>query len=99
MKGKKLLFLLTLACVVKVHAQPVQLVEITNTIRQKHLSVKMYDAEIRSLDEAAKGARSWEAPQINTGFWMTPYNPNSWKRNTNGTPGMGQYMIGVQQMF
>lgn len=99
MRKENLLILLTLVGVVKLHAQTMQLDEITNTIQQQHPSVKMYDAEIRSLDEAAKGARSWEAPEINTGFWMTPYNPNLWKKNTDGTPGMGQYMIGVQQML
>ena len=99
MKRKNLLILFAIVSAVKLHAQTMQLDEITNTIQQQHPSVKMYDAEIRSLDEAAKGARSWEAPELSTGFWMTPYNPNFWKKNTDGTPGMGQYMIGVQQMF
>jgi outer membrane protein TolC len=99
MKRQNLLILFTIASVVKLHAQTIQLDEITNTIQQQHPSVKMYDAEIRSLDEAAKGARSWEAPEINTGFWMTPYNPGLWKKNTDGTTGMGQYMIGMRQML
>lgn len=99
MKRKNLLILFAIVSAVKLHAQTMQLDQIANTIQQQHPSVKMYDAEIRSLDEAAKGARSWEAPEINTGFWMTPYNPNLWKKNTDGTPGMGQYMIGVQQML
>jgi outer membrane protein TolC len=99
MKRKNLLILFAIVSVVKLHAQTMQLDEITNTIQQQHPSVKMYDAEIRSLDEAAKGARSWDAPELSTGFWMTPYNPNFWKKNTDGTPGMGQYMIGVQQML
>ena len=30
---------------------------------------------------------------------MTPYNPNLWKRQSNGSSGMGQYMISVEQMF
>ena len=59
----------------------------------------MYDADIRASDEAAKGARSWEAPELGTGLWMTPYNPSLWKRNADGTPGMGQYMISAQQMI
>ena len=62
-------------------------------------ALKGYDAEIRSLDEAAKGARSWDAPLLSTGLWMTPYDPNLWKKQDNGTTGMGQYMISVQQMF
>jgi outer membrane protein TolC len=30
---------------------------------------------------------------------MTPYNPSLWKRNADGTSGMGQYMISAQQMI
>ena len=62
-------------------------------------SLKSYDAQVRSLDEAAKGARSWDAPQLGTGLWMAPYNPNLWKRQDHGTTGMGQYMVSAQQMF
>ncbi|HEX9513072.1 MAG TPA: TolC family protein [Puia sp.] len=73
--------------------------DILSTIAANHPSVKMYDADIRSSDEAAKGARSWEAPELGTGFWMTPYNPSLWKRNADGSSGMGQYMISAQQMI
>src|SRR6266404_1129322 len=62
-------------------------------------ALKSFDAQIRSLDEAAKGARNWEPPELGTGFWMTPYNPNLWKRQSNGNTGTGQYMISAQQMF
>jgi hypothetical protein len=37
-----------------------------------------------------KGARSWMAPQVSTGLFMTLYNIN---------PDMGSYMIGVTQMI
>ena len=99
MKRKTLLILFAIAGAIKLQAQTMQLDAIINTIQQHHPSVKMYDAEIRSLDEASKGARSWEAPALSTGFWMTPYNPKLWKKNADGTPGMGQYMIGVEQML
>src|SRR5882762_2598563 len=62
-------------------------------------SLRSSDAQIRSLDEAAKGARNWEAPQISTGLWMTPYNPNLWKRQADGASGIGQYMISAEQML
>ena len=61
--------------------------------------LKNFDAQIRSFDEAAKGARNWEPPELATGLWMTPYNPNLWKKQGNGNTGMGQYMISAQQMF
>jgi outer membrane protein TolC len=72
---------------------------IFSAIQSNHPDQKSFDAQIRSLDEAAKGARNWEAPELGTGLWMTPYNPNLWKKQSNGSSGMGQYMISAQQMF
>lgn len=72
---------------------------IFSSIADNNPQLKMYDAQIRSQDAAAAGARNWEAPQLSTGFWMTPYNPELWKRQSNGSSGMGQYMVSVEQMF
>jgi outer membrane protein TolC len=72
---------------------------IYSSIAYNNPQLKMYDAQIQSQDAAAAGARNWEAPQLSTGFWMTPYDPNLWKRQSNGNTGMGQYMISVEQMF
>jgi outer membrane protein TolC len=58
----------------------------------------MYNQEIRSMDEAAKGAKSWMPPEFSTGLWMVPYNPSYWKKSDMGN-GMGQYMLGGQQMI
>lgn len=81
------------------HAQPVSLDSILNVIKSSHPAMKMYDADIRSMDEASKGARSWMPPELGTGFWMTPYDASLWKRPEQGGTGMGQYMISAQQMF
>jgi outer membrane protein TolC len=75
------------------------LTEIFDRISANSPDLKSFDAEIKSLDEAAKGARNWEPPELGTGLWMTPYNPNLWKKQSNGSTGMGQYMISAQQMF
>ena len=80
-------------------AQTLKLDAIIDSIKVLHPVVKMYNNEIRSMDEAAKGARSWMPPEFSTGFWMVPYNPNLWKKNDMGATGMGQYMIGGQQMI
>lgn len=80
-------------------AQTVSLDSIINTIQKNNPSLKMYDADIRSSDEAAKGARNWDAPTVGTGLWMTPYNPKYWKKGDNGAFGMGQYQISAEQMF
>jgi outer membrane protein TolC len=84
----------------KVMAQDkVTLEVIFQQIQKDNPGLKMYDAEIRSQDEAAKGVRNWEPPEIGGGLWMTPYNPALWKKDADGTPGMGQFMISAQQMF
>ncbi len=72
---------------------------IFSLIAANNPSLKTYDAQIRSLDAAAKGARNWDAPQLSTGLWMTPYDPNLWKKQGDGSSGMGQYMVSAQQMF
>ena len=88
--------------VFQVEARPqatMKLEDVLSAIGAGHPSVKMYDADIRSSDEAAKGARSWMPPELGTGLWMTPYNPSLWKRGADGSSGMGQYMISAQQMI
>ena len=37
--------------------------------------------------------------KFSTGLWMVPYNTKLWKKGDMGATGMGQYMIGGQQMF
>jgi outer membrane protein TolC len=82
------------------HAQTaLTLDSIFSNIAFNNPQLKMYDAQIRSQDAVAAGARNWEAPQLSTGFWMTPYDPNLWKRQSSGASGMGQYMVSVEQMF
>lgn len=97
---KKIIIVFTLVfSLFSATAQTVSLDSIINEIQRTNPSLKMYDAEIRSADEAAKGARNWEAPTIGTGFWMTPYNPKYWKKGDNGAFGMGQYQVSAEQMF
>jgi outer membrane protein TolC len=73
--------------------------QILDSIERNNPVGQMYNAEIRSMDEAAKGARSWMPPEMGTGFFMTPYNPQKWKNMSEMDPGMGSVMISVQQMF
>ena len=98
--GVRLLVILTFIFFsTELTAQQLKLNAIIDSISKSHPVVKMYNNEIRSMDEAAKGAKSWMPPEFATGLWMTPYNPTMWKKGEQGEPGMGQYMIGGQQMF
>ena len=89
---------------VKTSSQTLELKDVVDSIRQSYPSLKVYDAKINSLDAAAKGARTWDAPQVSTGFWMTPYNTGLWSGskasgNMPAQNGMGSYMISAEQMF
>lgn len=79
-------------------AQVIPLRGVMDSIAARHPLVRMYDNEIRSMDEAAKGARSWMPPTVGAGFFMTPYNARLWKRDGE-MPGMGSFMVSVEQMF
>lgn len=94
-----LFFGLTVLSVLPAYAQKTtDISSILDSIQLSNPSLKMYDAEVRSLDEAAKGARSWMAPELSSGFFMVPYAPRYWK-SMNGQPGMGQYTIAAQQII
>jgi len=79
-------------------AQTLSLDAVLTQIKTNNPQLKMYDADIKSMDAAAIGAKSWMPPQVNTGFFMTPYNFKMWK-SEGDFPGMGSYMIGVTQMI
>jgi len=99
LKNKLLPALFALTVSLSSKAQTLKLDAVIDSITISHPVVKMYNNEIRSMDEAAKGAKSWMPPEVSTGLWMVPYNPGLWKQDDMGGTGMGQYMIGGQQMF
>lgn len=72
--------------------------EILDSIAANNPVVKMYDAEVRSMDAAAKGARSWMPPTVGAGLLMTPYNPQRWSRKGDML-GMGSFAVSVEQMI
>jgi len=99
LKNKKTLLLFAIiVSYTSGYAQNLSLNQILDSIKNSHPIVKMYENEIRSMDEAAKGARSWMPPQIGVGQFMTPYNTKLWQREGDA-PGMGNVMISGEQMF
>ncbi|MFV5699787.1 TolC family protein [Flavobacterium sp. ZT3R17] len=79
-------------------AQTLSLDTVLTTIKTNNPQLKIYDADIQSMDAAAKGAKSWMPPQVNSGFFMTPYNTKLWKAGDNNL-GMGFYTLGITQMI
>ena len=99
LKNKMTTVLFALMVAFSGKAQTLKLDAIIDSITISHPVVKMYANEIRSMDEASKGARSWMPPEFSSGFWMVPYNTRLWKKDDMGGTGMGQYMIGGKQML
>lgn len=96
---KKITVLIICMCTVSyASAQVLPLQAIIDSIKRWHPVVKMYDYEIQSMDAAAKGARSWMAPQVGFGQFMTPYDVSRWQKRGDMT-GMGSVMISGEQMF
>ena len=95
-------FILTVCCLFfsfsVMTAQKLTLEQVFNIIKTNNPQLKMYDSEIQSMDAATKGARAWMPPQVETGFYMVPYNTKMWKADQM-SPGMGSYMVGIQQMM
>jgi outer membrane protein TolC len=78
--------------------QVLKLNDIFSIIQKNNPELKVYDAEIRSLNEASKGAKSWAPPEFGAGFFMTPYNLSMTKSNPT-QKGMGAFMISASQMI
>lgn len=51
--------------------QTLSLDDVLGIIKNNHPKLKMYDADIQSMDAAAVGAKSWMPPQVQAGFYDT----------------------------
>lgn len=98
LQNKILTILILIVLGSDVKAQTLKLDWIIDSITRSHPSLKMYENEIKSMDEAAKGARSWMPPQVGIGQFMTPYDVRLWHREGD-IPGMGSIMVSGEQMF
>ena len=91
--------IIIILCYGEISAQVISINNVLDSIEASNPVGRMYDADIRSMNEAAKGARSWMPPEIAAGFFMAPYNTKRWKKMSDMEPGMGSFMISAQQMI
>jgi cobalt-zinc-cadmium efflux system outer membrane protein len=66
-----LTFLMMLS--VNSNAQVLSLDSVLTLIDQKNPMLQEYDNKVKALDEYAAGAKSWMAPMVGAGTFMTPY--------------------------
>ena len=92
---KNAVFLIASMCLLISLSQAQQRLDLNtllDSIERNNPVSLMYEADIRSMDEAAEGAGSWMPPEIGAGLFMTPYNTNRWKAMDNGmNEGMGSF--------
>lgn len=69
--------------------QVLPLDSVLKKIEKNNLSLKMFNAKINALNQYSEGAKSWDAPTVGGGLWMTPYD----------NPYMGMAMISIEQMI
>src|ERR1043166_5006329 len=85
------LLIIFITGICKPYAQILPLDTILARIEKNNVGLQGYAYKMKSLDAFARGAKSWDAPLAGTGPYMTPYKYQS-------NPGMGTWMISVQQM-
>jgi hypothetical protein len=99
----KILIITTLSVILTVASQgqeSMRLADILTTVEKNNPGLKMYEAEARAFNEAAKGAYSWMPPEAGAGLFMTPYNTKEIKADKSMMKeGMGFFMVSAQQMF
>jgi outer membrane protein TolC len=89
------------------NGQVISIDEVIQTVKSNHPELKGREENIKAIQAYSKTAYSWNAPQVGAGFFMTPYQTQLWHPqtmmdghgNSTNTPGMGQFMLQVQQMI
>src|SRR5437762_10584363 len=90
MRRKNLLFVVCCLLFVLENAQTLSLDSVLSKIEKNNPTLLMYSEKINALNQYAEGSRSWEAPVVGAGMWMSPYN---------NPLGMGSFMISIEQMI
>jgi outer membrane protein, heavy metal efflux system len=76
-----------------VHAQVVTLDSVLQMIDRRNPMLKEYDDKVRALNEYSGGAKSWMAPMVGAGTFMTPYS----NQMATDERDKGSWMISIEQ--
>ncbi|MBH8571374.1 TolC family protein [Microvirga sp. STS02] len=78
--------------------QVLPLDSVLRAVEGRNPALRQYGYRAQAKQAAVAGARSWEAPKVSAGYWMTPYNQQPIKEMNNGQ-GEGMQMVSVEQML
>ena len=87
------LTILTFVTGTQVKAQMLSLDSLFSIMERQNPMLKEYDYKIRAFDEYAAGAKSWMAPMVGAGTFMTPY-PNQMLMDDRDK---GAWMFSIEQ--
>src|SRR5687767_322982 len=74
-------------------AQVISLDSVLKIIDQRNPMLQEYDSKVKALNTYTEGARSWMAPMVGAGTFMTPY-PNQLLMDERDK---GSIMISIEQ--
>jgi outer membrane protein TolC len=84
---------LSLGFVISAQAQVISLDSVLRKIAENNPMLQEYDNKVKALDEYSAGAKSWMAPMIGAGTFMTPYG----KQMLMDERDKGSWMFSVEQ--
>lgn len=90
---RSVVFMLSLFFCIQLQAQVITLDSVLNTIEKQNPMLQEYDSKVKALNTYAEGAKSWMAPMIGAGTFMTPY-PNQMLMDERDK---GAWMFTVEQ--
>src|SRR5690349_24195473 len=77
------------------NAQVLTLDSVLSIIDRQNPMLQEYDNKVKALNTYAEGAKSWMAPMVGAGTFMTPYSK---QEVPHGTPSNeGSWMFSVEQ--
>jgi cobalt-zinc-cadmium efflux system outer membrane protein len=90
---RSVLFMLSFLFAIQLQAQMVTLDSVLRTIDKQNPMLQEYDNKVKALNTYAEGAKSWMAPMVGVGTFMTPY-PNQMLMDERDK---GAWMFSVEQ--
>ncbi len=90
---KSIMILILCSLAIATHAQMYPLDSVLLRIDRQHRMLQEYDQKVQALNAYAEGARSWMAPMVGVGTFMTPYPGQTLMEDRD----KGSVMISVEQ--
>jgi outer membrane protein TolC len=89
------LFIITFLITSVLYAQVISLDSVLRTIDRNNPMLREYESKMKALNEYSAGAKSWMAPMVGAGTFMTPYRRDPMAHEAD----KGSVMFSVEQQI